>query len=100
MSDDLIKRLRVTGNGLSAEWLEYADADRIEELEERNKELTLQLLAAHGQAADALDKAVVAKAKLAKAMAALQNIANAYDINWHAGVLARAVLADLEGTNE
>ena len=40
---------------------------RIEELEERNKELTLQLLAVHGQAADALDKAVVAEAKLTKA---------------------------------
>jgi hypothetical protein len=36
--------------------IEIAAADRIEELEERNKELTLQLLAAHGQAADALDK--------------------------------------------
>ena len=31
-------------------------ADRIEELEKRNKELTLQLLATSGQAADALDK--------------------------------------------
>lgn len=31
-------------------------ADRIDDLLESNKELTLQLLAAHGQAADALDK--------------------------------------------
>jgi hypothetical protein len=31
-------------------------ADRIDELVERNKELTLQLLATSGQAADALDK--------------------------------------------
>ncbi len=30
--------------------------DRIKQLEESNKELTLQLLAVHGQAADALDK--------------------------------------------
>ena len=37
-------------------------ADRIDELVESNKELTLQLLAAHGQAADALDR-------LAKAVA-------------------------------
>lgn len=51
-----------------------ADADRIEELIEENKELTLQLLAVHGQAADALDKAVVAEAKLAKAVEALQDI--------------------------
>jgi len=41
---------------------------RIKELEDRNKELTLQLLATSGQAADALDRAVVAEAKLAKAM--------------------------------
>jgi ABC-type glycerol-3-phosphate transport system substrate-binding protein len=65
-------------------------ADRIEELLELNKELTLQLLATSGQAADALDK-------LAKAVEALRKIANAYDINWHAGVLSRAVLAELEG---
>jgi hypothetical protein len=37
---------------------------RIEELEARNKELTLQLLAAHGQAADALDKLVKAEKEL------------------------------------
>lgn len=42
-------------------------ADRIEELESRNKELTLQLLAVHGQAADALDK-------LTKAVDTLQKI--------------------------
>jgi len=40
-------------------------ADRIEELVEENKELTLQLLATSGQAADALDK-------LAKAVEALR----------------------------
>ena len=50
MSDDLIKRL-----GKSVWTLDQAE-DRIKELEESNKELTLQLLAAHGQAADALDK--------------------------------------------
>jgi len=65
-------------------------ADLIDAAEERNKELTLQLLAAHGQAADALDK-------LDKAVEALRKIANAYDINWHAGVLSRAVLAELKG---
>lgn len=46
---------------------------RIKELEESNKELALQLLAVHGQAADALDKAVVAEAKLIKAVAALRH---------------------------
>ena len=40
---------------------------KVEQLEESNKELTLQLLAAHGQAADALDK-------LAKAVEALREI--------------------------
>jgi hypothetical protein len=40
-------------------------ANRIDELVELNKELTLQLLAVHGQAADALDK-------LAKAVEALR----------------------------
>ena len=85
MSDDLIKRL-LDYDHIDA----WQAAARIEELEERTKELTLQLLAAHGQASDALDK-------LAKAMEALRKIADAYDINWHAGVLARAVLAELEG---
>jgi hypothetical protein len=50
-------------------------ANRAFNAEDRNKELTLQLLATSGQAADALD---------------------AYDINWHAGVLSRNALAELE----
>jgi len=87
-----------------------ADADRIEELIEENKELTLQLLAVHGQAADALDKAVVAEAKLAKAVEALRvaleglNWAKAYlstsgidsvPVNY-ADAKVYAVLAELE----
>ena len=59
-------------------------ADLIDAVEERNKELTLQLLAAHGQAADALDK-------LDKAMAALQFFAALKSD------FARAALAELEG---
>jgi hypothetical protein len=39
-------------------------ADLIEDLEERNKELTLQLLATSGQAADALDKLTKAEKEL------------------------------------
>jgi hypothetical protein len=39
-------------------------ADRIEELGESNKELTLQLLATHRQAADARDRAEIAEAKM------------------------------------
>lgn len=62
-------------------------ADRIEELEDRNKELTLQLLAVHGQAADALDK-------LTKAVGGLRCYADGLR---NAG-LARAVLAELEKT--
>ena len=67
MSDDLIKRLqdrKQKGNRFDS--LEYEAADRIKQLEDRSKELTLQLLAAHGQAADALDK-------LAKAAEALRD---------------------------
>ncbi len=65
MSDDLIKQLHnVRLEGLQE--LCWKAADRIAQLEESNKELTLQLLATSGQAADALDK-------LAKAMDALQD---------------------------
>jgi hypothetical protein len=59
--------------------------DRIEQLEERNKELTLQLLAAHGQAADALDK-------LAKSVEMLQSLV---DLAQH----GRFVLRELEGSD-
>jgi hypothetical protein len=78
-------------------------------LEERNKELTLQLLATSGQAADALDK-------LTKAVEALRNLMedagdlgdnicycqDAMDRDLHItayGICedARAVLAELEG---
>jgi hypothetical protein len=66
-------------------------ADRIEELLELNKELTLQLLATSGQAADALDK-------LAKAVEALREIKSVECVHctdyFHA--LADAVLAELE----
>ena len=56
--EELVEALRLQG------WNEAAD--RIEQLEESNKELTMQLLATSGQAADALDK-------LAKAMEALRD---------------------------
>jgi hypothetical protein len=107
MSNDLIKRLHnVRLEGVQE--LCWEAAYRIEELEESNKELTLQLLAVHGQAADALDRAVVAEAKLAKAVEALrfyaptkrklgerwfiQNFGGSDD-----GERAAAVLAELEG---
>ena len=106
----LIKRLRDFGH-IDA----YQAADRIEELnerltattddaeeaeayaqelEERNKELTLQLLATSGQAADALDKAVVAEAKLTKAVEERDEYKAAAEI---CGKAARAMLAELEG---
>ena len=75
-------------NGLRAE-----AADRIDELVERNKELTLQLLATSGQAADALDRAVVAEAKLDRTVAALDYYAKGL----RSAGLARATLAELEG---
>ena len=91
MSDDLIKRL-----GKSVWTLDQAE-DRIKQLEESNKELTLQLLATSGQAADALDK-------LAKAVEYLRKIADHKHFSWDQGWtqnaearIASAVLADLEG---
>jgi len=69
------------GDPIAADRIEQLAAT-CEQLEERNKELTLQLLATSGQAADALDK-------LAKAMEALRFYAD--------GMLARAMLAELEG---
>ena len=69
-----------------------------QELEERNKELALQLLATSGQAADALDK-------LTKAMAGLRKIADhkhfSLDQGWIQNTEARiasAVLAELGET--
>jgi hypothetical protein len=69
MSDDLIKRLLAEETDLT-DWA----VERIDQLEERNKEITLQLLATSGQAADALDKAVVAEARLAKAVGMLKTM--------------------------
>ena len=43
-----------------------------QELEERNKELTLQLLATSGQAADALDKLTECEARLSKAVESIK----------------------------
>jgi len=73
---------------------------RIEELEESNKELTLQLLATSGQAADALDK-------LAEAMGSLREIITRWDTPaWKdaeatGSVInrARTKLAELEAKN-
>jgi len=68
-------------------------ADLIDAVEERNKELTLQLLAAHGQAADALDK-------LAKAVEIGNEMAASIKGNYYIpNVVAEwnAVLAELEG---
>ena len=73
-------------------------ADLIDAVEERNKELTLQLLATSGQAADALDK-------LVKAVETLRKIADythigegGQGVTQHAEArIARATLAKLEG---
>ena len=75
-------------------------ADRIEQLVEENKELTLQLLAVHGQAADALDRAVVAEAKLAKAVEIGNKMAASIKGNYYIpNVVAEwnAALAELRG---
>ena len=100
MSADLIKRLR--DEHVSASRNEAADC--IEELVEENEELTLQLLAVHGQAADALDRAVVAEAKLGKAVELLREIREGARFGLVMGAWVnslikqvRAVLAELEG---
>jgi len=90
MSDDLIKRL-LDLDDVDA----WPAADRVKQLEESNKELTLQLLAVHGQAADVLDRGVVAEARLAKALETLRFYAVFYKDPF--GTRARAVLAELEG---
>jgi hypothetical protein len=67
-------------------------ADRIEELLELNKELTLQLLATSGQAADALDK-------LAKAVKIGNKMSKSVMVNHYlSSVVAEwnAALAELE----
>lgn len=75
---DLIKRL---GNP-NRDWPEFGHdrreaKDCINELRDRNKDLALQVMSTAGQAADALERAVVAEAKLAKAgIAALETILN------------------------
>ena len=67
-------------------------ADLIDAVEEHNKELTLQLLATSGQAADALDK-------LTKAMAGLRKIADhkhfSLDQGWIQNTEARIASATL-----
>jgi len=95
---DLIQRLHHYANGecnMTPVGLTLLEAaDRIEHLAESNKELTLQLLATSGQAADALDRAVVAEAKLAKAVGCLRFYAALYKAPF--GTRARAMLAKLE----
>ena len=66
-------------------------ADLIDAVEERNKELTLQLLATSGQAADALDK-------LTKAVAFIRR--HIPDSVYEQRQRANAFLAELEGKND
>lgn len=88
MSDDLIKRLR-DRTFLTGSW-EGLAATRIEELEEDNKELTLQLLATSGQAADALDK-------LAKAVEALR--VSLEGLNWAKAYLSTSGIDSVSVNN-
>ena len=90
---DLIKRLRLQSEHIPVRTLFDNAADRIEELLELNKELTLQLLATSGQAADALDK--LAKAvELALEECPFRAGTPKYDKWWHH---RRTTLAELEG---
>lgn len=72
---------------------------RLKELEDRNKELTLQLLAVHGQAADALDKLV--KAVEALRFYAPQTVGGITFVGGDdAGKRAAAALAELENQDD
>lgn len=98
--EDLTQRLRQYLNSkyevtMCYNGLRDEAADRIDDLVESNKELTLQLLATSGQAADALDK-------LAKAVEALRSVDDEYsDTKWGPELTSikqvRAVLAELSG---
>ena len=68
-------------------------ADLIDAVEERNKELTLQLLATSGQAADALDKLTKA-VELALEECPFRAGTPKYDKWWHH---RRATLAEIKG---
>jgi hypothetical protein len=95
MSNNLIKRLHnVRLEGVQE--LCWEAADRIEELKESNKELTLQLLATSGQAADALEK-------LANAVEIGNKMAKSIMVNHYIpSVVAEwnAALIELEGGEE
>lgn len=84
------------GDPIAADRIEQLAAT-CEQLEERNKELALHLLAVHGQAADALDK-------LAKAAETLRGLITCVDDGCYCSELkmatvlddARAMLIELE----
>jgi ribosomal protein S24E len=95
MSDDLIKQwdtqVELARTAVETAFQVADDmADRIEQLE-RELVVAIEVVAESGR------KRGEAEAKLAKAVEALRNIAEAYGIKWHAGVLSRAALAELEG---
>jgi hypothetical protein len=72
MSDDLVKRLRAgTGGGKLWMDLHTESADRIEELEAKLQDMSLDCHAALGQAGEAYQAQLAAESKLAKAVEAL-----------------------------
>jgi hypothetical protein len=91
--------MMVQSNPTGAWMAIQSQADRIDELEESNKELTLQLLATSGQAADALDK--LAKAMEALALYSCEDGCNECPTHERdlvtCGFTAYAALAELEG---
>jgi septal ring factor EnvC (AmiA/AmiB activator) len=88
VADEMADRIEQLEERLTAATDDAKEAEAYaEELEARNKELTLQLLATQGQAADALDK-------LAKAEAYLQKISRQASLSCAA--IAAHALAELE----
>lgn len=82
MNDDLVKRLPSTR-------MREMKA-RIEELEARNRELALQVIASEGQAQEAYERQVELEAKLSRAVEALNFV-----VTLHESKAAKDALKDL-----
>jgi DNA repair exonuclease SbcCD ATPase subunit len=108
VADEMADRIEQLEERLTAATDDAKEAEAYaEELEARNKELTLQLLATSGQAADALDKLVKAKEALRETTQILSvftspiiRMKGQYFDRHEVIDRARTVLAELEKRND
>ena len=92
MSDDLVKRLRSQIHLRIVGGLFSEAADRVEELEAKNRELVIEIISANGQAIDACDAQKAAEEKLAKVMTHIMEYSNdPHLVSW-----AEVALAEIE----